>query len=171
MRGFKIAHAACARRLAAAIERHAHLEKRRASVPKWVPVRQVVEGQVVRLAAERKHLTNVLKMVAYQIEGDLVRLVTPYYNRVAQEGRTLVQTALASAADIVVGKEELRVTLAASSSRHRTRAIKALCEELNRMTVCFPGTKLRLRYDVAETHDRPRPARVTPSTGHESGQI
>ncbi len=150
MRGFKIAHAPQSRDLVAALNHHATLEARRASVPRRVPVRQAIEGPIVQLAVERKHLTNLLKMTAYQAEGDLVRMVAPHYKRAAQEGRTLIQSALASAADIDVTDTELRVTLVPLSSAHRTRAIAAVCEQLNRYRTCFPGTRLRLRYDIAQ---------------------
>jgi transposase len=148
MRGFKIAKAAHSRELVSALERYAALEKQRAAVPQRVPVRAVVDGPVVKLAAERKHLTNLFKMVAYQAESDLVRLVTPHYKRAADEGRTLVQSALASAADIEVTKEELVVTLAPQSSAHRTRAIAELCQDLDSRASCFPGTRLRLRFGI-----------------------
>ena len=46
---------------------------------------------VVKLAPERKHLTNLIKMVAYQAESDLLRSVAPHYRRVEDEGRTLIQ--------------------------------------------------------------------------------
>src|SRR5579864_3514645 len=81
-------------------------------------------------------------------ESQLLRLVTPHYRRADDEGRTLLQSALASAADLQVTKTELRVTLAAQSSPHRTRAIGALCEELNHTENIFPGSQLRLRYAV-----------------------
>jgi len=149
MRGFKIAHAAETREMLSVLERYADLEKRRASTPRRVPVVQAIEGPVVRLAAERKHLTNLFKMVAYQAESDLCRLLAPHYKRADDEGRTLVQTALASAADIEVGDAELRITLAPLSSAHRSRAIAAVCEALNLRSTCFPGTKLRLRFAVA----------------------
>jgi transposase len=148
MRGFKIAKAAQSRELVRALERYAALEKRRAAVPQRVPVRAVVDGPVVRLAGEKKHLTNLFKMVAYQAESDLMRLVTPHYKRAADDGRTLVQSALASAADIEVKKDELVVTLAPQSSAHRTRAIAELCQDLNSRASCFPGTRLRLRFGI-----------------------
>ena len=44
--------------------------------------------------------------------------------------------------------DELRVTLAPQSSPHRTRAIAALCEELNRTSTRFPGTRLTLRFAI-----------------------
>jgi hypothetical protein len=43
----------------------------------------------------------------------------------------------------------LQVRLAPLSSPHRTRALAALCAELDRVAIRFPGTRLRLRYAVA----------------------
>jgi prepilin-type processing-associated H-X9-DG protein len=149
MRGFKIAHAKEGRAVQAAIDKLARLQQRRKKIPSRVPVAQVVEGEVVKLATERQHLSNILKMVAYQAESDLVRRIRPVYRRVDQEGRTLIQAALSSAADIDVDGEELRVTLAPLSSAHRSRAVQALCEELDRASVRFPGTHLRMRFAVA----------------------
>lgn len=157
MRGFKIAHAAEARELLAAVELYADLDKRRAATPRRVPVAQAIEGPVVRLATERKHLTNLLKMVAYQAESDLCRMLAPHYKRADDEGRTLVQTALVSAATLEVTDAELRVTLAPLSSPHRSRAIAALCEELNRTPTRFPGTALRLRFAVEGLSGVPEP--------------
>jgi transposase len=150
MRGFKIANAPKNRELKAALRRFIAAETRRASVPRRVPVQQAIDGQVVKLATEGKHLTNLIKMVAYQAEGDLVRMVAPHYKRADDEGRTLVQSALAGAADIEVTETELRITLAPLSSAHRTRAIAALCEELDGTPVCFPGTRMRMRFAVAK---------------------
>ena len=151
MRGFKIAQAKLGQRIGRAWERVEQLQKRRAAVPRRVPVGNLTEEPVVKLAPERKHLTNVLKIVAYQAESDLLRLVAPHYRRADEEGRTLIQSALASAADLEVTPSELQVTLAPQSSPHRTRAIAALCEELNRTKTCFPGSQLRLRYAIRET--------------------
>lgn len=92
---------------------------------------------------------SVLKMVAYQVESDLVRRLAPHYHRADDEGRTLVQTALAAPADIQIKDGLLHVTLVSLSSAHRDRAIAALCEELNSADACFPGTRLRLRHAVA----------------------
>ena len=150
MRGFKIAQGPLGKKIRSAMNRVADLEAQRAKVPRRVPVQSVVPDPVVKLAPERKHLTNLIKMVAYQAETDLVRAVAPHYRRVADEGRTLIQSALASAADLEVTEAELRVTLAPLSSPHRTRAIAALCAELNRSQTVFPGSRLRLRYAIRE---------------------
>jgi|SRR6266850_3651116 len=99
--------------------------------------------------AERKHLTNVLKLVAYQIESDLLNVIRPHYARTEDEGRTLIQTALQSSATLEPTKDELRITLSPLSSLHRSQAVAALCETLNKTKTAFPGTDLRMQFAVA----------------------
>ena len=148
MRGFKTAQSKLGQKIWSAWERAQQLEKRRAAIPRRIPVQALSDKPVVKLAPERKHLTNLIKMVAYQAESQLLRLVTPHYRRADDEGRTLLQAALASAADLQVTKTELRVTLASQSSPHRSRAIAELCEQLNATKSVFPGSRLRLHYAV-----------------------
>jgi transposase len=148
MRGFKIAQSKLGKKIWSAIQRVTALSAKRDKIPRRVPVQSICAEPVVKLAPERKHLTNLLKMVAYQAESDLFRAVSGHYRRAEDEGRTLIQSALASAADLQVTRSELRVTLEPLSSPHRTRAIAALCEELNRTNAVFPGSSLRLRYAI-----------------------
>jgi len=148
MRGFKIANAKLGRRVLKAMEKVTRLEKRRARVPRRVPVQQAVQGDVVKLAVERKHLTDLFKMVAYQAESDLVRLSAPHYPRAEDEGRTLIQNMLSARGDIDVTDTELHVAIEPLSSPHRTRVLATLCEQLNETKTVFPGTRLLLRYTV-----------------------
>ncbi|HVS88053.1 MAG TPA: LuxR C-terminal-related transcriptional regulator [Candidatus Acidoferrum sp.] len=126
------------------------LKARRDSLPARVTVADAQKGQeMVKLSTERKHLTNVLKMVAYQTESDLVELIRPHYSRVEDEGRTFIQMALQDTADIEPAEDQLRITLAPLSSPHRSRVLEALCETLNKTNTLFPGTRLQMRYVVA----------------------
>jgi hypothetical protein len=140
-----------------AVQRALVLSKRRERIPRRVPVGKTTDEPIIKLATERKHLSNLLKMVAYQAESALTSALAPHYSRADDEGRTLAQTALASAADITVTPTELVVTLAPLSSPHRSRAIAALCEKLNATRTAFPGTSLRLRYAVAGVAPCPGP--------------
>ncbi len=137
------------RAIRAAARRLQDLERKRSKVPRRIPVGERAQGEVVKLSTERKHLTNILKMVAYQAESDLFRALASHYRRNEDEGRTLIQTALAGAANLEVAEDELRVTLAPLSSPHRSRAVAALCRELDDARATFPGTRLRLRFAVA----------------------
>jgi transposase len=148
VRGFKIAQGKLGQKIWNAWQRVIQLEARRAKVPRRVPVQSLSPEPVVKLAPEIKHLTNLVKMVAYQAESELVRAVAPHYRRVEDEGRTLIQAAFLSAADLEVTATELGVTLLPQSSPHRTRAIAALCAELNTLNTVFPGSRLRLRYAI-----------------------
>ena len=150
MRGFKAAKGKLAQQIWTSAEKIEQLKARRDQIPRRVPVQALTEEPIVKLAPERKHLTNLMKMVAYQAESDLFRRVAAHYRRADDEGRTLIQSALASAADLEVTESELRVTLAPLSSPHRTRAIAALCDELNQTATDFPGSNLRLRYAIRE---------------------
>ncbi len=161
MRGFKIANSELAQRIRDAMQRVTNLEQRRARLPARVPVQEVSQGEVIKLAVERKHLHDLLKMVAYQAEGDLLRMLAPHYRRSDDEGRTLIQNALASPGDLDVTESELRVALQPLSSPHRTRALAALCEHLNDTRTCFPGTRLRLHFTVQQ---EPPPSMAFPGS-------
>lgn len=148
MRGFKIANSILGKRINDAIEQVAALEKKRDRTPARIPVQELTPGEVVKLRVERKHLTDLVKMVAYQAEGDLVSLVSPHYRRTEDEGRTLVQSILASTGDIAIEEGTLRIALEPLSSPHRTHALAALCERLNETRTRFPGSPLLLHFEV-----------------------
>jgi hypothetical protein len=146
MRGFKIAHGKLGKQLRSARGRVAQLCAQRHRLPKRIEVHDLNERAVVKLATERKHLTDIIKMVAYQAESDVLALLRPHYARADQEGRTLLHELFATAGDIRVGKSELHITLAALSSPHRTYAAQALCEMLDQTATVFPGSHLRMRF-------------------------
>ena len=148
MRGFKIAHSTLGKKLRAARDRVAKLIEQRRDVPQRVEIRDLSEPAVVKLATERKHLTDIIKMVAYQAESDLLALLRPHYARAEQEGRTLLHEIFTAAGDIRACDTELHITLAPLSSPHRTRAAQALCDILDQTATIFPGSQLRLRFAV-----------------------
>jgi Transposase protein len=150
MRGFKIAQRRLGENISRAMQRVVMLEKKRVGLPKRIPLQDVPGEAIVKLAPERKHLTNLLKIVAYQAESALLRAIAPHYRRADDEGRTLIQSALASPADIQVTETQLRVTLAPLSSPHRTRALAVLGKELNQSATLFPGSSLRLHFAVQD---------------------
>ena len=88
-------------------------------------------------------------MLVYQIETELVDRLAKHYKRISKDGRKLIVAALQSEGIIQTTDKELCITLHKQSSPHRTKAIKALCNELNQMSCSFPGTKLKIKYNVA----------------------
>jgi hypothetical protein len=150
---FEIAEEIIRKKIDKTTDRIKKLKVRCESLPARVPLADARKGQeAVKLSTERKHLTNVLKMVAYQIESDLVELIRPEYKRVEDEGRTFIQTVLQDTADIEPTVDQLRITLAPLSSPHRSRVLETLCDVLNKTNTLFPGTQLRMRYSVTPSH-------------------
>jgi len=150
---FEIAEETIRKKIDKTTDRIKKLKVRCESLPARVPLADARKGQeAVKLSTERKHLTNVLKMVAYQIESDLVELIRPEYKRVEDEGRTFIQTVLQDTADIEPTVDQLRITLAPLSSPHRSRVLETLCDVLNKTNTLFPGTQLRMRYSVTPSH-------------------
>jgi transposase len=148
MRGFKTPLGKLENKLRIA---RAHLSKllnRRGKLPTRIEIRDLNEGALVKLATERKHLTDLIKMVAYQAESDLLTLLRPHYKRTDQEGRTLLHDLFGAAGDIRVSGSQLLVTLAPLSSPHRNQAAQALAEILDQTSTAFPGSSLRIRFAV-----------------------
>src|SRR6516225_2594445 len=125
MRGFKIANAKLGKQLRKARTHLTRLLKKRSDIPKRVEVRELSEQAMVKLATEREHLTDIIKMVAYQAESELIALLRPHYARIDHEGRTLLHELFATAGDIRISNSELQITLAPLSSPHRTLAAQA----------------------------------------------
>jgi transposase len=150
MRGFKIANATklgTPLRLASAKVKK--LEALRKKLPTRVPVSDTIKGeQPVRLRTETKRLSDTFKTVAYQTETALLSMLRPHYRRSDDEGRTLIASALQSSGSLQLTQDELRVTLDPLSSPHRTRAIQAVCDQLNQLRCVFPGTNMILRLAV-----------------------
>ena len=148
MRGFKIAHSQIGKQLRTARERLAGLLTRRRGIPQRVEAGDLSDGAVVKLATERKHLTNIIKMVAYQTESDLLASLRSHFARSDDEGRTLLHEIFHAAADIDVTETELRVTICPLSSPHRTLAVQTLCETLTGTATVFPGSRLTMRFAI-----------------------
>jgi transposase len=148
LRGFRLANEQLGEKIRTARSRLDALVARRATMPARLAVGEAVKEPIVKLATERKHLTDMVKMVAYQIESDLLSLISPHYARSDDEGRTLIQTIMNSAADLEATPHELRVKVAPLSSPHRTRVLAILCDKLNLARASFPGTRLQLRFSV-----------------------
>jgi transposase len=163
MRGFKSAHGKLGKELRAARDNLAALVSRRRSLPDRVEVRDLSDGALVKLATERKHITNLIKMVAFQAESDLLTSLRPHYARSEDEGRTLLHEIFQAAADIHVTQDELCVTVHPLSSPHRTMAVQALCDLLTETATIFPGSRLKLRFAI---HSRPQVGLAFPGPRH-----
>jgi len=130
----------------------ARLEAVRAAAkatPAKIPLSQHNPGQV-RLDTETKLITHAIRMAACNAETILARALNGHYARAADEAFALIREALTASGDIIPADGVLHVRLDRLTAPRRTRALAALCAQLNTSQTRYPGTTLTLHYEVKE---------------------
>ena len=104
------------------------------------------EKRYNRLKKESKMFMNIIKIIAYRAETVLVNLIRPFYNNHENDKRQIIQTILASSANLEPDYENnaLKVTIHSQPTPRANKALKHLCEELNQTETCYPQTNLKL---------------------------
>jgi transposase len=143
MRGFKISQAALRRQLESAEARVESLKAEQSELPT-----RVSASELKTFTTEKKLIVDTIKMTAYQVETELLGMLQGSYARAHQEGRTLLHALFQTAGRVELDEQHLLITLNPQSSPHRTCVISRLCDELNQLETCFPGTHLRLKFAV-----------------------
>jgi transposase len=103
---------------------------------------------MVRLDTEVKQITHAIRMAACNAETILARALDGHYSRAEDEACALIREALTTSGDIIPGNDELLIRLDPLTAPRRTRALAALCDQLNTTVTRYPGTDLTLRYEV-----------------------
>ncbi|MDE0524649.1 MAG: hypothetical protein OXH79_22135 [Boseongicola sp.] len=144
------------------------LKLQRREVPTHVRVAELGEDEMLdALPSGERLLLDVIRMIAYRAETRMMLAVAA-----AQGGKRRPRRPLAelfrSEADIVPDQESgvLRVRILGTASNAGDAAIAGLLDELNRTGTVFPGTGLRLVYElpavVRTTGQEEVPARPRP---------
>jgi transposase len=118
-----------------------------AATPSRVPL-GTLAPDMMRLEAEIKQITHAIRMTAYNAETALARTLNGYYARAGDEAYALIREALTASGDIHPGDSELLIQLDPLTAPRRTRALAALCDQLNHTASRYPGTDLVLHYEV-----------------------
>ena len=119
------------------------------AIPAKIPLSQHNPG-MVRLDAQTKLITHAIRMAAYNAETILARALNGHYARAGDEGYALIREALTASGDIIPGGGTLTIRLDPLTAPRRTRAIAALCAQLNATETRYPGTQLILRYEIKD---------------------
>lgn len=131
----------------------AEREKRKAErkpLPKRVPIGDLPEPErFQRLVPERKHFLDTIKMIAYRAETAMVSVLR---ERLAREddARALLRHIFRNEADLVPDllAKTLTVRLHHLAQNAHDVAARHLCVHLNATQTIFPGTDLRLVYEI-----------------------
>jgi Transposase protein/Helix-turn-helix domain len=122
-----------------------------AALPKEVAIETVLAPEkIVKLERERKILVDAIKLTAYRAESALARLVEPFHRRHEDEARKFLKSIFLATADILPDERGRTLTIRfhGLANPRASRALGELCSLISEKEVCYPGTDLRLRFDV-----------------------
>ena len=102
-----------------------------------------------RLLPGRKRLMDTVRMIAYRSETAMAGLMIDSAVKMS-DARRLLQTLFVTDADILpdVQNDLLRVRIHNAATQADSRKITALLDELNKADVKYPGTNLKLVYEL-----------------------
>jgi transposase len=151
VRGLKISQAERGREIKKLRSSRDQLELEINALPARVSLKEIMEGEpIVQLERERKILTDTIKMVGYRAETQLANLVSPLLPHRDDEARKFMRQVFDLPADLLPDYEhgKLVVRLHSMATPRHNRALAALCNVLNDLGVCYPGTELRLALEA-----------------------
>jgi hypothetical protein len=108
-----------------------------------------------QLVPRRKHLLDTVKMICYRAETVMAgMLLGPTVDTPAS--RRLLQDLFVTEADILPDTENklLRVKIHAASRPAANKLLRELFEKLNESEIIYPGTDMRLVYEIAGEYCR-----------------
>ena len=136
---------AASRALTAATTDLAAAKETSRQTPSHLPLGQVRPGSRL-LETETKLLTHAIRMSAYNTESALARLMRPHDSRGDDEARALLREAFTLSGDLQITGDTLHMRLDPPSAPRRSKALAALCTELNDTATRYPGADLTLAY-------------------------
>jgi hypothetical protein len=129
------------------------LKKQRKQTPHHLPVKDLPESdRFSRLLTERKHFIDTIKLIAYRAETSMALLLRDKLNR-EDDTRALLRQIYETEIDLVPDLETntLTVRLHHLTQAAHDEAVRHLCNELNATETLFPGTDLKLVYQLGSS--------------------
>jgi hypothetical protein len=126
------------------------LKAQRKATPKHVTLDDLPkEQQFKKLSIHSKQFIDTIKMIAYRSETSMSQILREKLGRTA-DSRSVLRAMYRNSADLIVSEENKTLTVRLHYLAHHahTEAIRHLCDELDATETIFPGTELRLRYEL-----------------------
>jgi hypothetical protein len=130
-----------------------NLKQQRKETPHHIPVKSLPEeDRFTRLRTERKHFVDTIKMIAYRAETSLASLLRQHLAR-SDDARSLLRQIFNNEVDLVPDSatNTLTVRLHHLTQAAHDQAVAQLCVALNETQTVFPGTNLRLIYEIGSS--------------------
>jgi hypothetical protein len=128
-------------------KRLAELKASRKALSRTIALKQMPEANRYNcLKKESKLFINVIRMIAYRAETVLYNLIKPIFKNAEKEGRQIIQSIMASDADILPDYEAktLTVKIHGQATPKMNEILKSLCGQMNETKTIYPQTDLTI---------------------------
>jgi prepilin-type processing-associated H-X9-DG protein len=107
------------------------------------------EARFDRLSTQSKHLIDTIKMIAYRAETAMAQIIRQKMTR-HDDARSLLRSIYKTEVDLMPDPQAktLTVRLHPLANASSDEAVRHLCGELNATETIFPGTDLRVIYEL-----------------------
>ena len=126
------------------------LKTERKTISRHILAKELAEEDKIKfLTNPSKQLVDTIKIVCYRAETAMALTLKEQMLRI-EDVRSLLQGIYKNEADLIPDNEKktLTVRLHHLANHASTRSIQYLCDELNKTETIFPGTDLRLIYEM-----------------------
>jgi hypothetical protein len=135
-------------------ERRGHIEQlkaQRKAIPKHIEIKDLPDkDRFQRLRSEKKHFIDTIKLIAYRAETALAQLAREKIKRL-DDARSLIRQLFRTEVDLIPDQQNktLTVRLHPMSTQAHDEILRHICAELTATESVFPGTELRLIYEIS----------------------
>ncbi len=129
----------------------AELKTQRKATARHVELRALpADEQFARLQPTRQHFVDTIKLIAYRAEVAMAHVAREALAR-TDDARAFLREIYRTSADLLpdAEKKTLTVRLHPLATRAHDTVLRHLCAELTATETIFPGTELRLVYEIA----------------------
>lgn len=137
---------------------------KRRETPKHIPFDELPsEHKFERLAPTRKLVLDTVRMIAYRAETALAALARPELSS-PEEARSIIKALFNTSADLYPDppRNELRIVVHPLAEARQNRMVEALLNHLNDVEFIYPGTQLRMVYQLLTPAAPPVPENLQP---------
>ena len=102
------------------------------------------------MRSEKKHFIDTIKLIAYRAETALAQLARDKIKRL-DDARSLIRQLFRTEVDLFPDQQNktLTVRLHPMSTEAQDEIIRHICTEITATETVFPGTDLRLIYEIS----------------------
>jgi DNA-binding transcriptional regulator/RsmH inhibitor MraZ len=126
------------------------IKEKKKEIPKRIDVEETEHGKgILTIINDQKQLMDTIKMIGYWAESSLANQIRPLMKN-PEEARSIIRSIYQSNADLIVDKQNNRLCIRLHHSNFASvdNIMRVLLDALNKTETIFPGSDLKIHYNL-----------------------